>query len=63
VFPYLSADNMAPSLSATRSSMRAAGTRCADLALQLIRGVSPLEIHEVWPVELILRDSTGPVRR
>jgi len=63
VFPYLSADNMAPSLSATRSSMRAAGTRCADLALQLIRGVSPLEIREVWPVELILRESTGPVRR
>jgi LacI family transcriptional regulator len=63
VFPYLTADNMAPSLSATRSSMRAAGTRCADLVLQLVAGRSPLEVHELWPVELILRESTGPVRR
>jgi LacI family transcriptional regulator len=62
VFPYLTADNMVPSLSATRSSMRAAGTRCADLVLQLLAGRSPLEIHELWPVELILRESTGPVR-
>ncbi|EPE97774.1 substrate-binding domain-containing protein [Rhizobium grahamii] len=62
VFPYLTADNMVPSLSATRSSMRAAGTRCADLVLQLLSGRSPLEIHELWPVELILRESTGPAR-
>ncbi|MFK0329971.1 substrate-binding domain-containing protein [Rhizobium sp. NPDC090275] len=63
VFPYLTADNMAPSLSATRSSMRAAGTRCADLVLQLVSGRSPLDIHELWPVELILRESTAPVPR
>ncbi|MBO9124877.1 MULTISPECIES: substrate-binding domain-containing protein [unclassified Rhizobium] len=63
VFPYLTADNMAPSLSATRSSMRAAGTRCADLVLQLVSGRSPLDIHELWPVELILRESTAPVQR
>ncbi len=62
VFPYLTADNMAPSLSATRSSMRAAGTRCADLVLQLVSGRSPLDIHELWPVELILRESTAPVQ-
>ncbi len=62
VFPYLSADNMAPSLSATRSSMRAAGTRCADLVLQLLAGRSASEIHELWPVELILRESTGPAQ-
>ncbi|QFY60696.1 LacI family transcriptional regulator [Rhizobium grahamii] len=59
VFPYLTADNMAPSLSATRSSMRAAGTRCADLVLQLLAGRSLTEIHELWPVELILRESTA----
>lgn len=61
VFPYLNADNMAPSLSTTRSSMRAAGTRSAELVLQLLAGKSPTEIHEFWPVELILRESTGPV--
>jgi LacI family transcriptional regulator len=60
VFPYLTAENMAPSLSATRSSMRAAGARCAELMLQIIAGRAVEEIHELWPVELILRESTAP---
>ncbi|WEX74258.1 substrate-binding domain-containing protein [Sinorhizobium numidicum] len=60
VFPYLTAENMGPSLSATRSSMRAAGARSADLVLQLLSGRPATEIHELWPVELILRESTGP---
>lgn len=60
VFPYLTADNMVPSLSATRSSMRAAGARSADLVLQVLAGRPAEEIHELWPVELILRESTGP---
>ncbi|MEK1930641.1 MAG: LacI family DNA-binding transcriptional regulator [Pararhizobium sp.] len=61
VSPYLNADNMAPSLSTTRSSMRAAGTRSAELVLQLLSGKSPTDIHELWPIELIHRESTGPV--
>ena len=60
VFPYLTADNMVPSLSATRSSMRAAGARSADLVLQLLSGRPTEEVHELWPVELILRESTAP---
>ncbi|HEV7306849.1 substrate-binding domain-containing protein [Ensifer sp.] len=60
VFPYLTADNMVPSLSATRSSMRAAGVRSADLVLQLLSGKPAEEVHELWPVELILRESTAP---
>ncbi|PLU79014.1 transcriptional regulator, partial [Sinorhizobium medicae] len=60
VFPYLTADNMAPSLSTSRSSLRAAGARLADLTLQLLAGRPASEIHELWPVELILRESTGP---
>ncbi|MBB5537015.1 LacI family DNA-binding transcriptional regulator [Rhizobium giardinii] len=63
VFPYLNADNMAPSLSTTRSSMRAAGKRSAELVLQLLSGKPATEIQELWPVELILRESTGPVSR
>ncbi|OLP56966.1 transcriptional regulator [Rhizobium rhizosphaerae] len=61
VFPYLTADNMVPSLSTTRSSMRAAGGRIATLLLQIIAGRPAEEIHELWPVELILRESTQPV--
>ncbi|API55973.1 transcriptional regulator (plasmid) [Rhizobium leguminosarum] len=60
VFPYLTAESMVPSLSTTRSSMRAAGTRCAELTLQLIAGRAVNEVHELWPVELILRESTAP---
>ncbi|RVH37159.1 substrate-binding domain-containing protein [Sinorhizobium meliloti] len=60
VFPYLTADNMVPSLSTSRSPLRAAGARSADLTLQLLTGRPATEIHELWPVELILRESTGP---
>jgi LacI family transcriptional regulator len=60
VFPYLNADNMVPSMSTTRSSIRAAGTRVGELLLQLLAGKSPTDIHELWPVEMVLRQSTGP---
>jgi LacI family transcriptional regulator len=59
VFPYLNADKMIPSVSTTRSSIRAAGARVADLALQMLAGRAPAEIHELWPVEMVLRESTG----
>jgi LacI family transcriptional regulator len=59
VFPYLNADTMVPSMSTTRSSIRAAGTRVAELLMQLLGGKPPGEIHELWPVEMVLRESTG----
>jgi len=62
VFPYLNADNMVPSLSTTRSSIRAAGTRIAELVLQVLAGKPVEDIHELWPVELVLRESTGAPR-
>ena len=61
VFPYLNADNMYPTMSTTRSSIRQAGTRVAELILQILAGKSVEEVHELWPVELVLRESTGPV--
>jgi LacI family transcriptional regulator len=60
VFPYLNADNMVPQMSTTRSSIRAAGDRIADLVLQMLAGKPVEDIHELWPVELVLRQSTGP---
>ncbi|HEY4203044.1 MAG TPA: substrate-binding domain-containing protein [Devosiaceae bacterium] len=60
VFPYLNADNMVPSMSTTRSSIRAAGNRVAELLLQLLAGKPVETVHELWPVELVLRESTGP---
>jgi len=60
VFPYLNADNMVPSMSTTRSSIRAAGFRIGELALQMLAGKPIDDIHELWPVELVLRESSGP---
>ena len=63
VFPYLNADNMYPSMSTTRSSISLAGIRIAELILQILGGKPVTDIHEVWPVELVLRESTGPAPR
>jgi len=60
VFPFLNADNMVPSMSTTRSSIRAAGARVGELLLQVLEGKPAGSIHELWPVELVLRESTGP---
>ena len=60
VFPYLNADNMYPTMSTTRSSIRQAGVRMAELILQLLAGKSGEDIHELWPVDLVLRQSSGP---
>ena len=60
VFPFLNADRMFPPMSTTRSSIRAAGTRVAELVVELLRGRACATIHELWPVDLIIRGSTGP---
>jgi LacI family transcriptional regulator len=60
VFPYLNADNMVPTVSTTRSSIGAAGTRIGELVMQLLSGRPASDIREIWPVELVLRESTGP---
>ncbi len=61
VISFLSADNMVPSLTATRSSMRAAGKRCADMLMDILNDKAPANIHELWPVELILRETATRV--
>jgi Transcriptional regulators len=60
VFPYLNADNMYPTMSTTRSSIRQAGTRIAELIAQVLAGKPAEDVHELWPVELVLRESSGP---
>ena len=60
VFPFLNADRMVPPLTTVRSPIRAAGTRVADMIIDLLRGREAETIHELWPVELVIRASTGP---
>lgn len=64
VIPFLNPDAMVPTMSTTRSSIRAAGTRVAELLMEIIaEGRAPTSIHELWPVELVIRSSTGPAPR
>jgi LacI family transcriptional regulator len=62
VFPYLNADNMYPTMSTTRSSIRAAGVRIGELSLQMLAGKPAGTIHELWPVDLVLRQSSAPAK-
>ncbi len=59
VFPYISPDNLVPTLSTTRSSIRAAGARIGEMVLELLQGIPASDLREVWPVELVIRNSTG----
>jgi LacI family transcriptional regulator len=61
--PAFRADHMHPPLTTTRSSIRAAGVRVAEMALARSRGEPPQALQEVWPVELVVRDSTAPPPR
>ena len=63
VFPYLSPENLVPPLSTTQSPIRAAGARIGDMVLRLLQGESAETLQEVWPVDLVIRGSTGPARR
>lgn len=61
MFPFLNADRMVPPLSTLRSPIRAAGTRVAEMLMDLLAGQAPETLQELWPVELVIRGSTGPV--
>jgi LacI family transcriptional regulator len=58
--PFLNAEGLVPSLTTTSSSIRAAGSRVAELLLAVIADPSSEQPHELWPVDLIVRGSTGP---
>lgn len=60
VFNYINADNMVPTVSTTRSSIREAGVRIGDILLQMLAGRDVSNHREIWPVELVLRESTAP---
>lgn len=63
VFPYLKPENFSTPLTTTTSSIRSAGARIAErlIAAAAGREVSPQQ--EIWKTSLIVRASTGPVRR
>ncbi|MGQ3210882.1 substrate-binding domain-containing protein [Shinella sp.] len=59
VFPYLSPENLVPSVTTTQSSIRAAGERIGEMTLRLLQGEPPEALQEVWQVDFVMRGSTG----
>ena len=58
VIPYLKPENFRVPLATTRSSIRAAGLRAMQ---RLIAGIDNASVEgEIWPVDLIVRESIGP---
>lgn len=60
VFPFLKPESFTVPLTTTRSSIRAAGTRVCERLVDIILGAETGSVQEVWPVELIVRATTGP---
>ncbi|MGB3408451.1 MAG: substrate-binding domain-containing protein, partial [Jannaschia sp.] len=57
---YLGNGDDRPIFTATRSSVRAAGSRCAEILLQRIADPGRAPTHEIWESELVIGTSTGP---
>jgi LacI family transcriptional regulator len=57
---YLANGVEVPIFTATRSSVRAAGRRCAEILLDRIGDDTPPPVQETWECELVLGASTGP---
>jgi LacI family transcriptional regulator len=60
--PFLNAEGLVPALTTVRSSIRAAGSRVAELLIGMINDAESTEPHELWTVDLIVRGSTGPAK-
>lgn len=60
VFPFLKPESFSVPLTTTRSSIRSAGVRICERLVNIITGVEGDPVQEIWPVELVVRASTGP---
>lgn len=59
VLSYLDNGNALPVYTATRSSVRAAGRRCAEMVLDIIANPNAPPVTELWEAELTIGQSTG----
>lgn len=58
--PAIRPETQRPALTTTHSPIRPAGVRVAEIARLLADGAAPATFNEVWPVDIVLRDSTRP---
>ena len=61
--PFLNAEGLSPPLTTTRSFIRQAGSRVAELIIAGIAHPAAALPHELWTVDLVMRGSTGPAPR
>lgn len=59
---YLRNGETVPLFTATRSSVRAAGERCAEMLLAQIGNADANPVQEIWECDLMIGQSTGPKR-
>jgi len=57
---YLANDAQGLGFTATRSPIRTAGRRCAEILIDLVRHPEQPPVNELWETELIVGRSTGP---
>jgi len=60
---FLRAPGVEPIFTATRSSIREAGKRCAELIIELAAEPERGPVTELWEAELVVGASTGPAPR
>jgi LacI family transcriptional regulator len=58
--PAIRPETQRPALTTTHSPIRPAGARVAEIARRLAGGAAADDHREVWPVDIVLRDSTRP---
>lgn len=59
---YLRNSGDVPMFTATQSSVRQAGRRCAEMLLNMIASKDDTPVTELWEAQLVVGNSTGPVR-
>ena len=59
---FLSNSGDIPMFTALRSSIKAAGKRCAEMLIDAVENPNLEPSHELWETELVLGSSTGPIR-
>ncbi len=59
---FLQNSGEVPGFTCTRSSVREAGKRCAEMLLDIIQNAGDAKQHELWEAQLTVGNSTGPVK-
>jgi LacI family transcriptional regulator len=60
VLPHMRTEHFAVPLTVTRAPIRDASVHLADMIAKVIAGTDPRSLQRIEPVDLVVRESTGP---